>query len=168
MTEKRLVIWVNSNVSRGKAAAAAVHAALNHVGIDHGPVIVLGAKPPAIEAECTSVVHDAGRTEVTPGTTTAGIAANNEFTYKHSTDAAKLRTVDIVSFIDARLKEHERSLANPLFSALPGPDHKRFLTLARNDIEAKRKILHSGDNKSLRLLSQLWSSHHDFNPIWSM
>lgn len=69
----RLTILANSNVSRGKFAAAAVHAALNHYGIDHGAVIVLGAKGPQIEAECTDVVRDAGRTEVEPGTVTAGV-----------------------------------------------------------------------------------------------
>lgn len=73
MSEERLTIWANSSVSRGKYAAAAVHAALAHYGIDHGAVIVLGAKPGEIESECSSVVRDAGRTEVEPGTVTAGI-----------------------------------------------------------------------------------------------
>lgn len=73
MTEERLTILANSNVSRGKAAAAAVHAALNHYGIAHGAVIVLGAKPSDIEAQCVDVVRDAGRTEVEPGTITAGV-----------------------------------------------------------------------------------------------
>lgn len=69
----RLTIYANSNVSRGKFAAAAVHTALRHYGIEHGAVIVLGAKPGVIEAECTSVIRDAGRTEVDPGTITAGV-----------------------------------------------------------------------------------------------
>lgn len=71
--EERLVILMNSNVSRGKAAAAAVHAALLHYGIEHGAVICLGSKGPEIEEDCTTVVRDAGRTEVDPGTITAGV-----------------------------------------------------------------------------------------------
>lgn len=72
-TEERLTILANSDVSRGKYAAAAVHAALNHYGIPHGAVIVLGARPGQIEEECDLVIHDAGRTEVKPGTVTAGV-----------------------------------------------------------------------------------------------
>lgn len=71
---ERLVIRVNSNVSmsRGKFAAQAVHAALMLTGAHHGgPVIVLGGKPGEVEA-CEVVVRDAGRTEVAPGTLTAG------------------------------------------------------------------------------------------------
>lgn len=70
--EARVVIYANSNVSRGKFAAAAVHAALTAAGAHPGlPVIVLGAKPGDIENLWT-VIHDAGRTEVEPGTVTAG------------------------------------------------------------------------------------------------
>ena len=71
--DDRMVILANSNVSRGKFAAAAVHAALAYYGIPHGAVIVLGASPGVIADECEIVIHDAGRTEVTPGTVTAGI-----------------------------------------------------------------------------------------------
>lgn len=74
--EDRLTIWANSNTSRGKFAAAAVHAALNWYGIDHRAVIVLGAKPGDIEEHGLLVVHDAGRTEVVPGTATAGIISH--------------------------------------------------------------------------------------------
>ena len=70
---ERMTILANSNTSRGKFAAAAVHAALAHYGIDHGAVIVLGATPGVIETECELVIRDAGRTEVTPGTVTAGV-----------------------------------------------------------------------------------------------
>ncbi len=71
---ERLVILVNTNVkmSRHKAAAQAVHAALLLRGVHHGgPVIVLGASPVEIE-DMAVVVRDAGRTEVDPGTLTAG------------------------------------------------------------------------------------------------
>ncbi len=74
MGERRLVIRVNSNVtmSRGKAAAQAVHAALALYGIEQDyPVVVLGGKRHEIEA-CEVTIADAGRTEVTPGTLTAG------------------------------------------------------------------------------------------------
>ncbi|OCB52400.1 hypothetical protein A5722_27375 [Mycobacterium vulneris] len=72
--ERRLVIRVNSNakMSRGKAAAHAVHAALKLYGIDYDhPVIVIGGKPDEILAQ-TVHVRDAGRTELEPGTLTAG------------------------------------------------------------------------------------------------
>lgn len=71
--EERLVILANSDVSRGKYAAAAVHAALAHYGIDHGAVVVLGARAKDIEEQCRVIVKDAGRTEVKPGTVTAGV-----------------------------------------------------------------------------------------------
>ncbi|MGV0779933.1 hypothetical protein [Mycolicibacterium sp. XJ775] len=72
--ERRLVIRVNSNakMSRGKAAAHAVHAALKLYGIEYEhPVIVIGGKPDEILAQAVHV-RDAGRTELVPGTLTAG------------------------------------------------------------------------------------------------
>ncbi|WP_182252828.1 hypothetical protein [Microbacterium esteraromaticum] len=70
----RIRIWVNSGekMSRGKYAAAAVHAALTAAGVHPGvPVIVLGGQRDHIERMST-VIRDAGRTEVEPGTATAG------------------------------------------------------------------------------------------------
>ena len=72
--EKKMIICVNSNtkMSRGKMAAQAVHAALLAVDAHPGvPVVVLGASPAEI-AGMRITVHDAGRTEVEPGTLTAG------------------------------------------------------------------------------------------------
>lgn len=74
MDERRLVILVNDQVkmSRGKYAAQAVHAALLALGVHpEVPVIVLGGSPAEI-AEMKTTVRDAGRTEVEPGTLTAG------------------------------------------------------------------------------------------------
>ena len=76
--EERLTILAKHGMSHGKYAAAAVHAALNYYGIKHGAVIVLGAKSKEIEETCIegSVIHDAGRTEVDPGTVTAGVSSH--------------------------------------------------------------------------------------------
>lgn len=74
MDEKRMVIRMNSNatMSRGKYAAQAVHAALRLAGVtDVGAVVVLGAKPREI-LELPVFIHDQGRTELEPGTLTAG------------------------------------------------------------------------------------------------
>lgn len=83
--ERRLVIRVNSNakMSRGKTAAHAVHAALKLYGIEYEhPVIVIGGKPDEILAQ-TVHVRDAGRTELEPGTLTAGAS----WEYKERTDS---------------------------------------------------------------------------------
>jgi len=71
---ERLVVVVNSNLtmSRGKAAAQAIHAALMLLGVHHGgPVIVLGGKPTDIGVMPIRI-HDAGMTEVARGALTAG------------------------------------------------------------------------------------------------
>ena len=69
--EVRILINTNVSMSRHKAAAQAVHAALAAFGIDHGRVVVLGGRPDDVRA-MDVVVRDAGRTEVEPGTLTAG------------------------------------------------------------------------------------------------
>lgn len=87
--ERRLVIRVNSNakMSRGKAAAHAVHAALKLYGIEYEhPVIVIGGKPDEILAQ-TVHVRDAGRTELEPGTLTAG--ASWEYKSRAESDASE-------------------------------------------------------------------------------
>ena len=69
--EVRIVLNTNAKMTRGKACAQAVHAALMAFDIPHGRVVVLGGKPHEIE-EMTVQVRDAGRTELEPGTLTAG------------------------------------------------------------------------------------------------
>lgn len=72
--EPKVKIYMNTNItmSRGKFAAHAVHAALMAAGVHPGiPIVVLGAKPRDIENMRTSI-HDEGRTELEPGTLTAG------------------------------------------------------------------------------------------------
>jgi PTH2 family peptidyl-tRNA hydrolase len=74
--EQKLRIYINTNVgkkmSRGKFAAHAVHAALLAAGVHPGtPVVVLGAKPRDI-LKMRTYVRDEGRTELEPGTLTAG------------------------------------------------------------------------------------------------
>ncbi|EPD84175.1 MULTISPECIES: hypothetical protein [Microbacterium] len=73
-SEPKIRIYLNTSakMSRGKAAAHAVHAALTAFDIHPGhPVVVLGAKPQDIE-QMRTVIRDAGRTELEPGTLTAG------------------------------------------------------------------------------------------------
>jgi PTH2 family peptidyl-tRNA hydrolase len=69
--EVRIRINTNVSMTRHKAAAQAVHAALAAFGIEHGRVVVLGGRPDEVRS-MDVVVHDAGRTEVEPGTLTAG------------------------------------------------------------------------------------------------
>jgi PTH2 family peptidyl-tRNA hydrolase len=74
--ERRLVILVNDDVrmTRGKQAAQAVHAALLALGVHPGcPVVVLNSTSTEI-GRCQIQVRDAGLTELTPGTLTAGVA----------------------------------------------------------------------------------------------
>lgn len=72
--EDKLRVFVNTNVtmSRGKMAAHVAHTVLTAAGVHPDvPIVVLGAKPRDIE-QMTTVIHDAGKTELEPGTLTAG------------------------------------------------------------------------------------------------
>lgn len=72
----RIRVFVNTNLgkswSRGKMAAHVAHAVLRAAGVHPGtPIVVLGAKPRDIEGMRT-YIRDKGRTELQPGTITAG------------------------------------------------------------------------------------------------
>lgn len=69
--EVRILLNKNVNMTRGKACAQAVHAALQAFDVPHGRVVVLMGKPDEV-ASMDFVIRDAGLTEVTPGTMTAG------------------------------------------------------------------------------------------------
>ena len=76
MSDEKVYIYMNTNasknMSRGKYAAHAVHAALQAAGVHPDiPVVVLGAKPKDI-LKMSTIIHDAGKTELEPGTLTAG------------------------------------------------------------------------------------------------
>lgn len=75
VSKSRITVLLNRNLnmSPGKAAAQAVHAALRLYGIEQGAVVVLNATPTQISEQCDVVTHDAGRTEVPAGSLTAGI-----------------------------------------------------------------------------------------------
>ena len=70
----RIVVYLNKNVKMtpGKAAAQAAHAVLTLMGVHpEFPVIVLRGSKTRVES-MEATVKDAGRTEVAPGTLTAG------------------------------------------------------------------------------------------------
>lgn len=94
MTDKpRIVVKYNKNLkmSPGKLAAQAVHAVLSLYGIHPGEecaVVVLSANKGPVEA-MDAFIRDAGRTEVAPGSTTAG--ASFDFPVTDEVGLAKLR-----------------------------------------------------------------------------
>ena len=71
MANVRIVYNGNIKMSPGKLAAQAVHAALKAYGIDHGSVVVLQGSVKKVN-EMDVQIHDAGLTELKPGTLTAG------------------------------------------------------------------------------------------------
>lgn len=71
---KKIKVIVNSNakMSRGKMAAHVAHAVLQAAGVHPNvPVVVLGGKPRDIQ-QMTTFIRDHGKTELVPGTITAG------------------------------------------------------------------------------------------------
>ena len=69
--EVRILLNRDVRMSRGKACAQAVHAALRAFDVPHGRVVVLTGTADEVAA-MPVVIRDAGLTEVAPGTTTAG------------------------------------------------------------------------------------------------
>ena len=72
--DRKMRIYVNRGLdwTPNKRAAHAVHAALEAVGMHQGQrVVVLDKGPTKIET-LNVVIHDAGHTELEPGTLTAG------------------------------------------------------------------------------------------------
>lgn len=69
--EVRVLLNKNVTMTRGKACAQAIHAALQAFDVPHGRVVVLMGKPDEVAA-MDVVIRDAGRTEVEPGSMTAG------------------------------------------------------------------------------------------------
>lgn len=68
----KVVVNSNANMSRGKMAAHVAHAVLTAAGVHPDvPVVVLGGKPRDIQ-QMTTFIRDAGKTELEPGTITAG------------------------------------------------------------------------------------------------
>ncbi len=71
--EVRVLLNRDVPMSRGKACAQAVHAALRAFDVPHGRVVVLNGTADEVAA-MPVVIRDAGLTEVQPGTMTAGAA----------------------------------------------------------------------------------------------
>lgn len=72
--ESKLRIYINRklDISENKRAAHAVHAALVAFGVHPGIKVVVLDKGPTVIEDMRVVIHDAGHTELAPGTLTAG------------------------------------------------------------------------------------------------
>lgn len=70
----KLRIYINRklDITPNKRAAHAVHAALTAFGVHPGVKVIVLDKGPTQIAEMSHVIHDAGHTELEPGTLTAG------------------------------------------------------------------------------------------------
>ena len=94
---QKLVVVMNHgpNMSRGKYAAQAIHAALLALGAHPGvPVVVIGGKASDIET-MPFQIRDAGRTELKPGTLTAGakwIPADERFSVAGQAGGTRARS----------------------------------------------------------------------------
>lgn len=73
---QKLRIYINRKVADvatpNKIAAHAVHAALTAFGVHPGVKVVVLDKGPTVIKDMRVVIHDAGHTELAPGTLTAG------------------------------------------------------------------------------------------------
>ena len=69
--EVRILLNRDVAMTRGKACAQAVHAALRAFDVPHGRLVVLAGSRDQVAA-MPVVIHVAGLTEVEPGTMTAG------------------------------------------------------------------------------------------------
>lgn len=73
---QKLRIYINRKIasvaSPNKIAAHAVHAALTAFGVHPGVKVVVLDKGPTVIEQMRTVIHDAGHTELAPGTLTAG------------------------------------------------------------------------------------------------
>lgn len=68
----RVIVNTNAKMSRGKLAAHVAHAVLTAAGVHPDvPIVVLGGKPRDIE-QMSTFIRDNGKTELEPGTITAG------------------------------------------------------------------------------------------------
>jgi PTH2 family peptidyl-tRNA hydrolase len=181
----RIRIWVNSNsgMSRGKYAAAAVHAALTAAGVHPGvPVIVLGGHRDHIERMST-VIRDAGRTEVEPGTVTAGTDYVFEAAQKPTDDEREALTRALRGIVDEGIDE--RDAVDAILAAgfrrraSPEPSAEAYwgeLVALRDRIEEARTAWWSateqGDNgliytdRIADAMDDIWSAigHADWEP----
>lgn len=134
--ENTVKIFMNNNVdmSKGKYAAQAVHAALNAAGVEHDSVVVLGGPKRLVEGLRTKI-YDAGRTELTPGTLTCG---TDWVPDQHATENFPVLSEDQILAVKNSLTimaEQERKLSQTI-----GTDH--YLTeQARETMNSLRSII---------------------------